>query len=68
MHEAEFLEPANDERIEEHERHLLGQTALAELELGTDDDDGTTGVVHAFAEQVLAETPLLALQHIRKGF
>src|SRR5882724_6438955 len=46
-----------DERLEELERHLLGQTALVELEFRADDDDGASGVVHALAEKVLAETP-----------
>src|SRR5690606_37284628 len=44
-----------------------GQTALVELELRTDDDDGTTRVVDALTEQVLAETTLLALEHVREG-
>src|SRR5688572_15037661 len=67
VHEAEFLEPADDERLEQDERHLLRQSALVELELGTDDDDGAAGIVDALAEQVLAETTLLALEHVRKG-
>ena len=64
VHEAEFLEAADDERLEQDERHLLRQTALVELELRTDDDDGTAGVIDALAEQVLAETALLALEHV----
>src|SRR2546421_2265470 len=56
-----------DERLEELKRHLLGQTALVELQLRADDDDGTAGVVHALAEKVLAETPLLALERIAEG-
>src|SRR5687767_8072897 len=67
VHEAEFLQPANDERLEKDERHLLRQPALVELELGTNDDDGPTGIVDALAEQVLTETTLLALEHVRKG-
>ena len=65
--EAQFLEAADDERLEEDEGHLLRETALVELELGTDDDDGTAGVVDALAEEVLAETAMLALQHVRDG-
>src|SRR5205823_12196634 len=38
--------------------------ALVQLELGTDHDDGTAGVVHALAEQVLAEASLLAFQRV----
>ena len=64
VHVAEFLEAADDERLEQHERHLLRQTALVELQLRTDDDDGTAGVIDALAEQVLAETAALALEHV----
>ena len=66
VHEAELFEATNDERLKEDERHLLRKTALAELELGTDDDHGTAGVIHAFAEQVLTEATLLALEHVRE--
>src|SRR6185437_7638654 len=59
VHEAEFLEPADDEWLEQYERHLLRQTALAELELGADDDDRTTRVVDALAQKILAEPALL---------
>ena len=68
VHEAEFLEAADDERLEQYERHFLGQTALVKLELGTDDDDGATRIVDALAEQVLAEAALLALEHVAQGF
>ena len=52
------------ERLEQLQRHLLGQAALVQLEPRADDDDGTTGVVDALAEQVLAEPALLALEHV----
>ena len=54
----------HDERLEQLERHLLGQSALVELQVRTDDDDGAARVVHALAEQVLAEPALLALEHV----
>ena len=57
-------ELAHDERLEELERHLLGQAALVELQLGADHDHGAARVVHTLAEQVLAEPPLLALEHV----
>jgi hypothetical protein len=57
VHEAELLEAADDERLEEDERHLLRQTALVELELRPDDDDGTARVIDALAEQVLRKRP-----------
>src|SRR5271168_147723 len=57
-----------DERLEELERHLLGQTALVEFQFGADDDDGAAGIVDALAEKVLAEAALLALERIGQGF
>ena len=56
----------HDERLEELECHDLRQAALVQLELRTDDDNGTAGVVDALAEQVLAEAALLALEHVRE--
>ena len=53
-----------DERLEELERHLLRQAALVQLQRRTDHDDRTARVVDALAEQVLAETALLALDHV----
>src|SRR6187402_29007 len=55
-----------DEGLEEFERHLLGETALVELQFRTDDDHGTTGVIHALSEKVLTEAALLALQCVRE--
>ena len=60
----EVDQPLHDERLEQLERHLLGQAALVQLELRADDDDRTAGVVDALAEQVLAEPALLALEHV----
>ena len=68
VHVAQFFEAANDERLEQHERHLLRQTALMQLEFRTDDDDGTARVIDALAEQVLAETSALALEHVAERF
>src|SRR5580765_1209251 len=62
----EVDEALHDERLEQLQRHLLGQAALVQLELRTDDDDRTAGVVDALAEQVLAEPALLALEHVRE--
>src|SRR6185503_11006336 len=63
----QLLEPPDDERLVELEGDLLGQAALVELELGADDDDRPGRIVHALAEQVLAEPALLALDDVRKG-
>ena len=64
---AEFLEAANDEGLEEHQRHLLGKAALVQLELRPNDDDGTTRVIDTLTQQVLAEAARLALEHVRQG-
>ena len=61
-----LFQPVIDERLEQFERHLLRQTALLQLEVGTDHDHRTAGVVHALAQQVLAEASLLALQRVRQ--
>ena len=62
--EALLDELAHDERLEQLERHLLGQPALVQLELRPDHDDRPARVVDALAEQVLAEPALLALEHV----
>ena len=65
---AALFEPVIDERLEELERHLLRQTALVQLEIRTDDDDRTAGVIDALAEKVLAEAALLAFERIGERF
>ena len=65
---AALFQAVIDERLEQLERHLLGKTALVQLQIGTDHDDGTAGVIDALAEQVLAEAALLALQRIGERF
>ena len=64
---AQVDEALDHERLEQLESHLLGQTALVELQLRSDDDDRTTRVVDALSEQVLAETTLLSLEHVAQG-
>ena len=60
--EAFLLQLVEDERLEELQGHLLGQAALVELQLRTDDDDRPARVVDALAQEVLAEPALLAAQ------
>ena len=60
------FEPVIDERLEELERHLLRQAALVKLQFRSDDDDRAARIVHALAEQVLAEAALLALERVGK--
>ena len=61
------VEPGVDERLEQLERHLLGQAALVQLELGTGHDHRAARIVDALAEQVLAEPALLALEHVAEA-
>ena len=61
---AVLLELADDERLIQLQGDLLRQPALIQLQIGTDDDHRAGRVVHALAEQVLAEPPLLALDHV----
>jgi len=63
----ELHQSLHDERLEQFQGHLLGQTALVQLELRSDHDDRTARVVDTLAEQVLTETTLLALEHVRDG-
>ena len=58
----------HDERLEQFEGHALGQPALIHFEFGANHDDGTPGVVHALAEEVLPEAALLALEQVAQGF
>src|SRR5690606_14063515 len=62
--EALGLKSRIDERLEEFQRHLLGKAALVQLEVRTHGDHRTARIVHALAEQVLAEATLLALEHV----
>ena len=63
-----ILQTFHNERFEKFQRHFFRQAALVHLHLGTYHDYRTAGIVDAFAQQVLAETSLLAFQHIRQGF
>ncbi len=38
-----------------------------QLQLRPDDDDRAAGVVDPLAQEVLAEAPLLAFEHVREG-
>ena len=58
----------HDEGLEQLKCHFFGQTALIKFEFRSYDDDGTSGIVHAFAEEVLTESALFAAQQTGKGF
>src|SRR5579864_1513515 len=59
-----LLEPVIDEGLEQLERHFLRQTALVQLQFGTNHDDGASGIIDALAEQVLAKAALLAFESV----
>jgi len=52
------------EGLEQLDRHLLGQSALVHLELGAHHDHRAAGVINPFAEQVLTEAALFALNDV----
>jgi hypothetical protein len=61
-----LLELVEDERLEQLERHLLGEAALVKFQLRPDDDHRAARVVDALPEEVLAEPAALPLQHVRQ--
>src|SRR5437868_13560621 len=65
---AEIFESANDERLEQNLRHLLRQTTLMEFEFRSDDNDRTSRIIDAFAEQILTETSAFTLEHVAQRF
>ena len=64
LHELALDQPAHDERLEQLQRHQLGQPALVQVQRRAGHDHRTAGVVDALAQQVLAEPALLALEHV----
>ena len=54
-------EQGRDEGTEQLDRHLTRETALVHLQIRSNGNDGTTGVVDAFAKEVLTEAALFAL-------
>src|SRR5438105_12635363 len=57
-----FFELVVDERLEQFQGHLLGQTALMQFKFRPNNYYRSPGVVDAFAEQVLTKTSLLAFE------
>ena len=58
---------ADDERLEQNQCHLLGKAALHEFQFRSDNDNGTSGIVHTLTQQVLAEASLLAFEHVAQA-
>ena len=59
-----IIQLAHHEWLEQLERHQLRQTTLVQTQCWAGDDNRAAGIVDTLAEQVLAETALLALQHV----
>ena len=59
-----FVQSGNHERAEEFQRHRFWQTALVQLQVRSNHDNRTTGIIHAFTQQVTAEAAFLAFQHV----
>ena len=56
------------ERLEQLDSHLLWQTTLIDFKFRSYNDNGTTGIVDTFTQQILTETTGFTFQHIGKGF
>ena len=64
LDDAAFDEFADDERLVQLGRHVLRNTHLVHLQFGADDDHRTRRIIDTLAQEVLAETSLLALERI----
>ena len=60
----ELFKPFIYSKLEQFERHLFRQPALMQLQFRADDDDRAARIIDALAQKVLAEPPLLALEHV----
>ena len=63
-----FLKLMKHERLEQFQRHFFRQAALMQFQLRANHDDRPSRIIHALAEQILAETPLFAFEHIAQRF
>ncbi len=54
----------HDEGLIQLQSHLGREATLMHLQLGSDNDDGTAGVINTLSEKVLPEAPLLTLKHV----
>ena len=61
------LELTNDKRLIQLQGDLLGQSTLMQFQFRPHNHDRTRRVIHTLAQQVFAEAPLLALNHVGHG-
>ena len=64
---ADVNQSLHDEGLEQLKSHFLRKTALINLQVRTDNDNRTAGVVNTLTEKILTEASLLTFEHIRKG-
>ncbi len=57
----------HNEGLEQLNRHLLGQSALIDLQFGAYNDNRTARIVDTLAQQILAEAAALSFKHIGQG-
>ena len=62
--DAVFNQLFHNEWSEKLDCHFLWNAALVNLQVRSYNDNGTAGVVDTFAQQILTETSLLALEHV----
>ena len=58
-------ETIHDKGLKQLQGHPLRQSTLVQLELRTNHDHRASAIIHPLAKKVLAESSLLALEHIR---
>ena len=63
-----FYQAFHNEWLEQFQCHFFRQTTLMHFKFWTYYDNGTTGVVNTFTEQVLTETTLFTFKHVGQGF
>ena len=61
---AMLFQAGNHERAVEFQRHGLWQAALIQFEMRSDHNYRPARIIDTLAQQVAAEAPLLALEHI----
>ena len=67
-HKTTVLKFVIDKGFKEFQCHFLWNTTLMKTKMWTNNNNGTSGIIHTFTEQVLTKTSLFTFQHIRKGF
>ena len=67
-YQAFLLEPIINKRFKKLQRHLFRQSTLMKSQIRSYRDNGTTGIINPFSQQILTKTSLLALQGVTERF